>query len=233
MSTTPNNYLLLDPNLDNPNYLILDPFLPDNYLLLEPADDEQIDGNVYTQFTNATNLNGLLNNIQPFITISPEVYYQNFFDIDTCNAQGLNQWGALLNINRTINVPDFTNVFGFDDGDTPVDNQYPCNFGMGNFYNGQFIATDLSDNDYRSLLRLRYAYITTNASVYQANQLMNTYVQSIDITYKAYVKEISPMIIQFQFNFNLTNLQYAALTTQDVLPVPLAVAYSILPGVDL
>ena len=228
-----NNYLLLGPDLDNPNYLILDPTLPYNYLLLEPADDEQLDGNVYTQFVNATNLNGLLNGIQPLITISVEDYYQNFFDINTCNTQGINQWGALLNINRTINVPNFQNVFGFDDGETPIDNQYPCNFGMGNFYDGQFTATDLSDNEYRALLRLRYAYITTNASVYNANLMMNIYVQSLNASYKAFVKEISPMIIQFQFNFNLTDLQYAALTTQDVLPIPLGVGYSILLNVDL
>lgn len=219
------NRLLLNSEPDN--YLLLNESSPDDYLLLSPT-IESINGNVYTQFINCPNINGILNGVQPLITIDVDQFYSDFFDIDTCNKQGLDQWAALLNITRTINVPNFANVFGFDTGQTPVDNVYPCNFGMGNFYDGQTIPSTLGDDDLRSLLRLRYNYITTSATVKNANEIMNVYVQTINPTYKCIVAEISPMEIQFQFNFTISNEQYIIFRTEGVMPVPAGVAYTLL-----
>ena len=56
-------------------------------------------------------------------------------------------------MNKMINVPNFQNVFGFDDGETPIDNQYPCNFGMGNFWGGQTSPIALDITDFRNLLK--------------------------------------------------------------------------------
>jgi hypothetical protein len=217
---------------DLTNVLTLSSGLPYDLLLLE-SNTVSASDDVYTQFSACPNIISQLDGLRPLIEISVTDYYDAFFDIDTCNAQGLTQWGNLLNVKRNIQIPDYTNVFGFDTGQVPVDNQYPCNFGMGNFYGGQTINVPLSDADFRALLRLRYAYITTNATMENMNNIMNTYVQAIDPSYKAAVIVTGIREVQFQFSFSLTITQVTIFKLPGILPVGLGFRHTILGNVPL
>lgn len=224
------NIFALGPSGSN-NYLILNPQLPYNFLALNP-DAPQI-GSVYTQFQNATNLNNLLNGLVPYLTIPPDLFYVNFMNIDTCNFQGLTNWGYILDVTNTVNIPDYRNVFGFYDGEPLADNQYPCNFGMGNFYDGQVIPNTLTNDQFRALLRLRYAYITTNCSPIAMNESLNIYVQAINPSNKAFVYRSNPNEITFAFNFIFTDLERSIINQENILPIPAGFAYLILEGVSL
>lgn len=223
-------FLALTPDLTLA--LTLNPNLPYTALLLTPPGTDITDG-VYTQYTNAINFLNLLAGLEPLLIIRPLDFYYNYFNIDTCTGDGLDNWGRILDISRTVNTPDLTNVIGFNNGSPLEDNQYPCNFNMGNFYGNQVTANVLNDEDFRSLLKLRYAYITTNATLDSANTIMNIFVSSIGFGNKCQVREVGPMQIEFNFNLTLTFAQRAILYQPGLLPVPASVAHVIHEDVPL
>ncbi len=183
----------------------------------------------YLQFQQATNLNNLLDELAPYLTIDEEAFYQDYFDITTCNGFGLDNWGRLLDFSRFVIVANLDNCFGFDTG-IPAgnDTDYPQNFGQGNFWGGQTDTIVLSDELYRTVLRFRYAVLTTNASLGAANNILNTYFQSIDPSKKVIVSQTGTMQITFTFNFYLDDSP--VLLVRELLPVPLGVEYTIIQG---
>lgn len=228
--SNPNYYAL--NNTGSADLLLLNPQEPPNYLLLNPEQPNGL-GSVYTQFQNATNLNNLLNGLIPYLTIPQDQFFSDFFNIFTCNIQGLTNWGYILNINSTVNVPNLTNIFGFNNGSALADGQYPCNFGMGNFYNGELEPILLDNNAFRNLLLLRYAYITTNSSMASINAALNFYVTTLNSTYKAFVYATSPKNLTYAFNFTFTNIQRAIFNQPGILPIPVATSYIIVTGAVL
>lgn len=65
---------------------------------------------IYAQYSNATNLINLLNGIEPLININIEDFHRVYFDIDTCNTEGLDNWGRIIGQNRNLTVPDYLHL---------------------------------------------------------------------------------------------------------------------------
>lgn len=196
---------------------------------------------IYVQYSNATNLKGLLEGLYPYLTIDPEEFYFEFFNIDTCNAQGLDNYGRMLNQSRFIQSVESGSYYqklGFRQvGYTPPPNEYPQNFNNGNFYGGstnpQFI--ELDDADYRVLLKFKYLNYTSNFSYESANRIMNLYALSRAPNYKAAVIPTpgKVMDITFQFNWELEDFETSIFQIRNVLPVALGVAYRLQENVIL
>lgn len=189
----------------------------------------------YIQFEQATNLNNLLSGLAPYLTINEDTFYNDFFNINTCIGDGLDNWGKLLNVPRVIYTPDLIECFGFDTGETPtpLDTGYPQNFDNGNFWGGQMVANTLTDDQYRLLLRLKYFSLNTNASLGALNYCMNIIVQLINPIYKAKFSEIGLMELTLEVNFYFNDLQYAIFSNKAFMPIPLGVDYIIIQGVIL
>ena len=189
----------------------------------------------YVQFDQATNLNNLLAGLAPYLTINEDTFYNDFFNINTCIGDGLDNWGKLLNLPRVVYTPDLTECFGFDTGEapTPLDTGYPQNFDNGNFWGGQMVANTLTDEQYRLLLRLKYFSLNTNASLGALNYCMNVVVQLIDPAHKAKFVETGLMELTLEVNFYFNDLQYAIFNDRAFMPIPLGVDYIITQGVVL
>lgn len=196
---------------------------------------------IYVQYSNAVKLKGLLEGLYPYLTINPYEFYTDFFNIETCNAQGLDNYGLMLNQSRqirSVSSGSYYQKFGFgQDGYTPPVNEYPQNFNNGNFYGGdinpEYITLD--DDDYRVLLKFRYANYTSNFSYEDANRIMNNYAQSRDSGYKVAVIPTAGKVmdITFQFSWELEDFERSIFMIRNVLPVALGVAYRIEEDVPL
>lgn len=182
--------------------------------------------NIYVQFATADNINTLFDNLYPLLTIDPLEFHRDYFDIDTCKTDGLDNWGRILDFSRQIIVPDYSKVFGFgtvDNPPSPIKTGYPQNFGHGSFYGGQTKPVILDNEQYRAVLKFRYASLTTNMTLFSINHIMNAYFNTRDPTHKVRVTEPGKMQLLYEFNFKLADYERAMFNNRNILPSPGAV----------
>ena len=187
--------------------------------------------NIYVQFATADNLNTLFENLYPLLTIDPLEFHRDYFDIDTCKTDGLDNWGRILDFSRQIIVPDYSKVFGFgtvDNPPVPIKTGYPQNFGHGSFYGGQTKPVILDNDQYRAVLKFRYASLTTNMTLFSINKIMNSYFNSRNPAHKVRVTESGRMQLLYEFNFKLADYERAMFNNRNILPSPGAVQCFIL-----
>ena len=126
------------------------------------------------QFNEADNLAGLLREKQKFYDFAQRDFWQNWtrdvFDLRTANDFGLSVWTNILGVpafNDTNVSPDNYPAFGFD---TSAMNQPIQNFNNGNFATSSDNFINLSTDQRRLLLQVRYFQLTTDASVVDINR---------------------------------------------------------------
>jgi hypothetical protein len=187
---------------------------------------------IYLQYGQSTHTNNWLNNIAPLLTIDEQQYYNDFFNIETGNRQGLDNWGRILNISGTIYMPDLSNVLGFDTGEVITnDVDYPQNFGQGNFWGGQVLPILLSDPEFRLLLKYKYGILTTNGTILDANILLNNFFNNYPGNpLRVRVTQTAVMEVTFEFNGFLTNTQFTIINNRNLLPLSGGSSYIILQG---
>lgn len=193
--------------------------------------------NRYIQFSTANNINRLMDNLLPLLTINPLDFYTIYFDIDTCEKDGLDNYGRILELSRVISINTATEgVFGFGvQSDYPIDDKgYPQNFNNGYFYNPDYedLPTQytMTDFEFRLALRFRYAALTTNLSLKAINKIMNNLLTKLDPAYKCKVYQSAVMQLTYSFNFNLLPWLKSLFINRNVLPVPAGVTAIILDG---
>lgn len=191
----------------------------------------------YIQFSTAPKINQLMDNLLPLLTIDVEAFRHDYFDIDTCLTNGLDNWGRILELSRVISISIATNgVFGFGiQADYPIpEDGYPQNLNNGFFYNSAYEDTPtqytMSDYEYRIALKFRYAALTTNLSMKAINTIMNNLLTGLDSSYKCIVIQTGIMELTYKFNFILTNWQRALFNNRSILPVPAGVTAFLLDG---
>lgn len=187
----------------------------------------------YTQYHNATKINEVINNLAPYLTIDVEQFYTDYFNIDTANDQGLDNWGRILDVQRTYAIPDWAQAFGFDTGEPLSDTTYPQNFDNGNFYDDQSTPYSVDNTLYRLLLKYKYMILTTNCSFAAMNYIMNTLFSAINPTYKVAVTSPVANHIVFTFNFYFTNEQYAIFHDGQFIPLPACCSFEFVQGAIL
>lgn len=191
--------------------------------------------NRYVQFATADNLNKLLDELRPLLTIDPLEFWRDYFDIDICKSDGLDNWGRILNFSRVISINIASDgVFGFgNEGDYPIpEDGYPQNFDNGFFYNPAYEDTPtqytLDDYKYRLTLKFRYAALTTNLSMQSINRIMNDLLTQLNSAYKCVVIQTARMQLTYKFNFTLESWQKTIFNNRNILPVPAGVTAIIL-----
>lgn len=193
--------------------------------------------NRYVQFATAEKLNQLFNELRPLLTIDPLEFLQDYFDIDTCDTNGLDNWGRILDFSRVISIQTATNgVFGFGvQSDYPIpEDGYPQNFNNGFFYNPAYedatIQYTMNDYEYRIALKFRYAALTSNLSMKSINKIMNDLLTGLNSSYKCLVSQTASMQLTYKFNFILPQWQKTLFSNRGILPVPAGVTAILLDG---
>ena len=144
---------------------------------------------LYVQYAQSTNFQNLLYGENTVDTQYPglnnylNVYWQDFYDqifnILTCNSVGLNIWGQILNTGRQYYIGTQNQTFGFNvnPGNTT---DYAQNFNNGSFTVGG-TYTILNDGDYRCLLMLRARYFVCNGSILAITKLLNDFFINLQL----------------------------------------------------
>lgn len=122
------------------------------------------------QYNDAEKLQSIIQNQQSWIDINVHDFFSSWFDdvfnLDTANDFGLQVWAAILGMKFALPDSIPTLVFGF-------------NPDAQNFDNGVFLPTDelvLTTEQKRTLLKLRYRQMTSNATIDDINFAVSTII---------------------------------------------------------
>lgn len=105
-------------------------------------------------------------------TVDINAFYANYRDIDTAIGVGLDIWGRVLGVGRTIGASTVGKYLGFDEGQT-VANDYQS-FGFGILYDGAIAGPyTLIDSAYRTLLKAKALGNIIDGSVISYNKYLS------------------------------------------------------------
>lgn len=122
------------------------------------------------QYNEAENLQALIEKKQEWIELNHNQFwsdwYRDIFDLRTANDFGLSVWAIILGVDFGVKTSDGSKaVFGFDP------------YGA-NFFDGTFSAvagtTQLSTEDRRLILQLRYFKLTSRCTIPEINYALKS-----------------------------------------------------------
>ncbi len=174
------------------------------------------------QYSNATNLQGILNAKNEWYITNYQQFWQdwytNVFDLRTANNFGLSVWSIILGQSLFTSFVESTGIpyFGFG-----ADNQ--------NFDGANFASLNGGNNIYstqtsRLLLQLRYFQLTSSGTVPETNRMLSYVFQSYG---SAYLVDNHDMTQTYHFQFVIPAEISYMLNNTDVLPRPAGVSSTI------
>lgn len=177
---------------------------------------------IISQYANSPILTRLVENM--FSYLDQTTNFDNFFDmimnVDTAQGYGLDVWGRIVGVGRTLSVPGDQTWLGFQEaGDGEPFNQAP-------FYSGQQISSNfvLTDTAYRTLIFAKALANICDGSIPAINQiLLNLFPNRGN----CYVVDNLDMSMTFKFDFVLTLVEQAIVAQSGVLPRSTGVSYSV------
>jgi hypothetical protein len=196
-----------------------------------------VEQTICSQYANSPTLLQLITNMNDYIDPRQNLlaFYTNVWNVDTAVGFGLNIWGRIVGVSRTIPIPGTTNSFGFANPDIPPDWQNWGNRDQpgagGPFFAGQ-ISTGgftLNDASYRTLILAKALANIVATTAPALNQLIQNLFPGRG---RAYTIDRGNMAMSYIFEFPLTTTEYAILASSGVLPHPAGVLVSIvvIPG---
>lgn len=155
-----------------------------------------------------------------------DAFMANVWNVNTAQGFGLDIWGRIVNIPRTINIPASNDYFGFDEASP---NAEP--FNQAPFYNGPQAGTlyTLTDDAYRVLILTKALANISSFTAQSMNALLNFMFNGQGTTRgSCYVLEnATPMQITYVFNFALQSWEAAVLQQPSLMPRPAGVGVTI------
>lgn len=179
----------------------------------------QFEDTIISQYANSdiltrliANMNDYLDQTQNFLQL-----YDLIWNIDTAQGYGLDVWGRIVGVSRTLHVVLDQEYFGFTEagiGANPF-NQQP-------FYTGQTLTSNfqLSDTAFRTLIFAKALSNVCDGSIPAINQIL---LNLFPIRGNCYVRDNLDMTMTYVFEFVLTPVELAIVEQSGVLPKPTGV----------
>lgn len=177
---------------------------------------------VISQYANSPTLTALITDFDAYIdqTADLEAFFDLIWNVDTAVGYGLDVWGRIVNVSRTINLGIQGAFFGFQEaGDAEGFNQEP-------FFSTSPITVnfDLADDAYRTLIFTKALANISDGSIPSINQMLLNLFPGRG---NCYVIDNGDMTMVFRFEFGLSPVELAILGQSGVLPKPTGVDFSI------
>lgn len=183
---------------------------------------------VISQYANSPILAGLVTNFSE--AVDPTADFDSFFDliwnVDTAQGRGLDVWGRIVGVSRTIAVANTDEYFGFEEGGDP--NYQP--FNTAPFFSGQPTTDnfDLTDSAYRRLIFAKALTNISDGSIPAINQML---VNLFPNRGNCFVRDNLDMTMTFVFQFVLSPVELGIVLGAGVLPKPTGVSFDVEQGV--
>jgi hypothetical protein len=125
---------------------------------------------ILSQYSSAAKLCALITTFNDYIDpdANLEAFYNLIWNVDTAQGYGLDVWGRIVGVERTLTVTE-SGFFGFEQGNWKGWNQAP-------FYSGTLVTDNfvLTDQAFRALILAKAAANITDSSIPAINKIMMT-----------------------------------------------------------
>lgn len=179
---------------------------------------------ILSQYANSPILTQLILNIDEYL--DPSADLDSFFDltwnVDTAQGWGLDVWGRIVGVSRTLSVPFGEEFLGFQEAGT-VDLEP---FNNAPFFSGQQLSNNfvLTDSAYRTLIFAKALANICDGSIPAINQiLLNLFPNRGN----CYVIDNLDMSMTYRFDFPITSLESAIIEQSGALPKSTGVSASV------
>lgn len=176
---------------------------------------------IQSQYANSERIIALIETFNDCLdqTANFDEFFRLVWNIDTAEGFGLDVWGRIVGVNRTLQISDVL-FFGFSQQDPTVGT-----FGEGIFYSGTPATNNfvLSDASYRTLILAKALANICDGSITAINKvLLSLFPGRGD----CYVWDGQDMTGAYVFEFELTPVELAVVVQSGVLPKPVGVLFT-------
>ena len=182
-----------------------------------------VEQTIISQYGNSATITQLVRNFNQYV--DPRADFDTFFDfvwnVETAQGFGLDIWGRIVDIGRTLLIPPPVEYFGFSQASP---GSYP--FNDRPFYNGVPPVSEtyiLTDDAYRQLILVKALRNITATNAPSLNQLLQNLFGNRG---RCYVNDMGGMQLRYTFEFDLTAYEWAIITQSGAMPHPAGVETS-------
>jgi len=191
---------------------------------------------IQSQYGNSPRIKSLILKMAERIDNTADItlFYDKIFNPLTAEGVGLDIWGEIVGVPRSLVIVDETlQWFGFEDGTSPQTPTKYQNFNNAPFFNPQQanVQYNLTDNAYRALILYKSICNISDDSVASMNRNLR-YLYSegrLGTAIDVYITETSPMNITVNYSSTATLVQLKILQTYGMFNKPAGVSVSFNP----
>lgn len=184
---------------------------------------QNVQDTLLAQYANSPILVGLIDAFNEWIdpTIDINNFYNYVWNVQTAQGFGLDIWGRIVGVTRQIKLTPLPNYFGFEEGSPSF-----SPFNVEPFYAGPPATTvyTLSDAAFQVLIMTKALANICSFTAPAVNALLQYLFAGRG---SCYVLELSPMQIEYVFNFPLTSWEAAVIQQPSLMPRPAGVGVTI------
>lgn len=181
---------------------------------------------VISQYANSPILTTLIGNFQQYIDQTQNManLYDDIWNVATAQGYGLDVWGRIVGVQRVVTIQT-SKFFGYHEQTEATIEPFGPG-GVGAFYKGQPSTGNfsLSDQSFRQLIYAKALANISNGSIPSINSILRTLFPGRG---NCFVTDGLDMTMTYTFQFTLTTVEYAIITTSGVLPKPVGVSSSV------
>lgn len=179
-----------------------------------------VEQTIISQYGTSATITQLVRNMNQYV--DPRADFDTFFDfvwnVETAQGFGLNIWGRIVDIGRTLLIPPPVEYFGFNEASP---GSFP--FNEEAFYNGVPPVSEtyiLADDAYRQLILVKALANISATNAPALNQLLQNLFSDRG---RCYVNDMGGMRLRYTFEFTLTAYEWAIITQSGAMPHPAGV----------
>ncbi len=179
---------------------------------------------IISQYANSPILTQLIANFSAYVDQAQnlDAFYDYMFNVATAQGYGLDVWGAIVGVSRTLHIVGTQKYLGFAEATTLSADP----FGQSPFYSGAPVTSNfnLSDNAFRTLIFAKALANISDGSIKSINQiLLNLFPNRGN----CYVTDGLNMTMTYTFAFKMSSVELAIVSQSGVLPKPTGVSATI------
>ncbi len=177
---------------------------------------------VISEYANSPILTAMIDSFNAAMdqTQNVENLYDMVWNVATAVGYGLDVWGRIVGVGRTLQFPSGTADFGFEESNSWV------GFGQGGFYSGGGTTRNyvLSDGDYRRLILAKAATNICDGAIPSINKIL---LALFPLRGACYVADNQDMSLTYTFQFVLNPVELAIVELSGALPNPCGVVINV------
>jgi len=179
---------------------------------------------IISQYANSDILTSLISSFWGAMdqSVNMDLFFDNVWNIDTAIGHGLDVWGRIVGVSRTLRISEDRDYFGFAEATSLSAKPY----NVAPFYVGAQLSSnfDLADEPYRVLLLAKAFANVSDGSIPSINKILRSLFPGRG---NAYCTDGGDMTMTYTFEFLLQPVELAILSQSGVLPKPSGVSATI------